>query len=210
MKRILFPIVLVFCINWFTSAQILQYEVVKGDKSLGKMQAHRFMNEGKEHYFIKSDVAFKILFSFEVAYEQEEIFVNDTLVTGYGFNELNGSVQKSTELQKEGNKYQLKINGVHAHLNDPSIIASMSQIHFREPSDGSSYFSQHFGRFVTFEKVGEGQYIMESPDGQNTYTYKNGFCTEIKVSRDYGTYYFKMQPETLARVKNTADTLFHK
>ena len=191
-------------------AQTLHYEVVKGTKPLGEMEAHRFKLGQDEIYHIKSDVSFKLLFSFNVTYEQEEVFVNDTLIEGSGQNTLNEAVQKETQLNKKGDGYQINFNGIHNRMNEKAIIKSMSQIHFIEPQDGDRFFSQHFGQFVTFEKIGEHRYAMTSPDGENEYTYQNGYCIEIKVVRDYATFYFKMKPETLARVKNKSDTLFHQ
>jgi hypothetical protein len=190
--------------------QTLQYEVVRGDKSLGEMKAQRYWEGNEEHYHIKSGVEFKLLFTFNVDYEQEEVFVNDTLISGNGYNTLNGSTQKETNLKKDKSYYHIAFDGIDNRLHEEAILQSMSQIHFREPKDGASYFSQHFGQYVTFKKVGTHKYIMVSPDGENEYTYENGYCTKIKVERDYATYYFKMKPETLARVKNTSDSIFHK
>ena len=189
---------------------MLQYEVVKGSKPLGIMKAQRYWDGTQEYYHIQSDVEFKLLFSFNVEYEQEEIFQNDTLIEGSGFNKLNGSTQKETTLKKKSSYYNIEFDGIDNHFHEKAIRKSMSQIHFREPSDGEHYFSQHFGQWVTFKKIGEHRYLMVSPDGENEYTYENGYCTEIKVVRDYATFYFKMKPETLARVKNKADTLFHR
>jgi hypothetical protein len=209
MMRLFYILLLTTC--FFTlRGQLLQYEVVRGDKSLGLMKAQRYW-EGKEvHYHIQSDVEFKILFTFSVSYEQKEIFLNDTLIGGSGYNKLNGSTQKETNLRKDKNYYRIAFDGIDNRLHEDAIIQSMSQIHFKEPDDGASYFSQHFGQFVTFKKIGEHRYLMVSPDGENEYTYENGYCTEIKVVRDYATFYFKMKPETLARVKNKSDTLFHR
>ena len=190
--------------------QILHYEVVKATKSLGEMQSHHYTSGGQDIYHIKSDVSFKLLFSFNVAYEQKEVFKNDTLLEGNGFNTLNESVQKETDLKRRPSDYKLTFNGINNYIKENAITKSMSQIHFNEPKNGETYFSQHFGKYVTFEKIGEHRYAMSSPDGDNEYTYENGYCTEIKVVRDYATFYFKMKPETLARVKNKTDSLFHK
>ena len=189
---------------------MLQYEVVKGSKSLGLMKAERYWDNGQVHFHIKSDVEFKLLFSFNVSYEQTEVFRNDTLITGRGYNKLNGSLQKETTLRKDKNYYHVAFDGIDNKLHEKAIGKSMSQIHFLEPEDGESFFSQHFGQFVTFKKVADHRYQMTSPDGENEYTYENGYCTEIKVERDYATFYFVMKPETLARVKNKTDTVFHR
>jgi hypothetical protein len=206
----LFVMLFISCATADLSAQTLHYEVVRGDKNLGSMQANRIRNGDQQTFFIESEVSFKILFSFTVNYEQEEIFLGDTLISGYGYNTLNGSKQKETRLTKESDSYLMTFDGVNNRLHKNQIVKSMSQIHFMEPTDGMSYFSQHFGQFVDFKKTGEHTYLMVSPDGENHYTYENGFCKEIKVSRDYATFYFKMKPETLARVKNRTDSLFHK
>jgi L-ribulose-5-phosphate 3-epimerase UlaE len=79
----------------------------------------------------------------------------------------------------------------------------MSEVYFREPTDGKKAFSQHFGQFLQFEKTAEDTYFLVSPDGSNEYKYENGVCTEVKVSRDYGTVYFKIKPESYASIVKT-------
>ena len=166
------------------------------------MDVIRHHDSNVETVKIKSEVEFRILFSFEVIYSLNERFVNGVLVEGSGFNTLNGSYQKQTEISRSGNSYTLEIDGVKSNVQVDSIRYSVSRIYFEEPYDGQRVYSQTFGKWMTFEKVGESTYKMVSPDGDNFYTYTNGVCVEVKVERDYAGFSFIMKPESLARVKN--------
>ena len=73
--------------------------------------------------------------------------------------------------------------------------------------DGQRVFSQQFGQFLTFEKVGEHKYLMPSPDGDNYYTYLNGICVDVRVQRDFANFNFVMQPQSLLAVETKADSL---
>ena len=63
------------------------------------------------------------------------------------------------------------------------------------------------GQYLTFEEVDDHVYKMESPDGTNVYTYMNGICTEVKVSRDFAKFYFRMAPETFYAIENQVDSI---
>jgi hypothetical protein len=184
------------------SSQVLHYEVVKGDRELGNMTVIREANDSLEYYHIDSRVAFRILFKFSVNYFQEESFVNGILQNGSGYNTLNGNKQNESQIEKLEQGYHLKLGSVISKLDEEALKYTISKIYFEEPYDGKKVFSQSFGRYLEFEKVDLGVYKLPSPDGDNYYTYTNGICTEVKVSRDFATFYFKMKPETLSRVKN--------
>gem|GEM_PF-469143 len=192
------------------SSQHLEYEVVKGNRPIGHMSVHRSVSTENEEITIVSNVEFKVLVTFVVEYSLHEIFEYGQLVSGGGYNSLNGAVQKETRVEKKQQDYIIRFDGVPSHLNEKSIRYSVSQIYFTEPYDGQKVFSQHFGKYLVFQKTGPATYRLESPDGENLYTYENGYITQVKVTRDYATFYFVIRPETLARIKDKADTVFHK
>jgi hypothetical protein len=182
-------------------SQIYRYDVVKGDKSIGELEVIRRTSGEQEFVNIKSDVEFRILFSFRVIYGLEEKFDKGVLQAGSGFNTLNGSYQKQTKIAKSTDGYKLEIDGVEVNLPDREITYTVSRIYYQEPEDGERTYSQTFGKWLTFEQVSDHRYKLPSPDGDNYYTYTNGVCTFVEVNRDYGDVTFEMKPESLARVK---------
>ena len=188
------------------SGQILEYEVVKGNKKLGKMTVDRRYGAKTVEYHLKSRVVFRLLFSFTVDYESNSFYENGTLAKEWTISKLNGSTQKESTILKKDPDYELTLNGVRSSEKAP-ITYSIAAIYYEEPYDGQKVFSPQFGQYLTFKQVAPHQYEMESPDGTNLYTYANGICIEVKVSRDFARFYFKMSPETLYAVKNRADSI---
>ena len=182
------------------AGQTLHYEVIKGSKKLGDMSVKRMLSENQVKYEIDSKVTFRILFSFTVDYESTSEYKYGRLIKEYTHNQLNGSTQKKSTIWFDGEKYTLDLDGTRTTLHE-TIKYSVATIYYEEPKDGQKVFSPQFGNYLTFTKVGEHQYEMESPDGINLYTYTNGICSEVKVSRDFAKFYFQMTPESLQAVK---------
>lgn len=165
------------------------------------MTVERIQKENAVKYEIKSEVTFRILFSFTVDYESSSEYKHGKLIKEYTHNELNGSTQKESTIWFDGEKYTLDLNGSRSTFKGP-IKYSVATIYFQEPKDGQKVYSPQFGDYLTFNEVGNHQYELESPDGMNLYSYRNGLCTEVKVSRDFAKFYFKMTPESLKKVED--------
>ncbi|WP_370088781.1 DUF6134 family protein [Ekhidna sp.] len=193
-------ILILSIVSQASMGQTLHYEVVKGSKKLGDMTVDRTISENQVKYEINSQVTFRILFSFTVDYESTSEYKNGRLIKEYTHNMLNGSTQKKSTIWFDGQKYTLDLDGARITVKEP-IEYSVAAIYFQEPKDGQRVYSPQFGDYLTFVKIGDHEYEMESPDGLNTYTYINGICSEVKVSRDFAKFYFIMTPESLLAVK---------
>ena len=182
-------------------AQTVHYDVVKGSKKLGDMTVKRTLSDNQVRYEIESKVIFKILFSFTIDYESTSEYKYGQLIKEYTHNKLNGSTQKKSTIWFDGENYTLDLNGSRTTITD-EINYSVATIYFEEPENNEKVFSPQFGEYLTFEKVDEHQYKMESPDGTNLYTYTNGICSEVKVSRDFAKFYFRITEESLREVQS--------
>ena len=206
MYRLSTILICCFLIASSASGQILHYEVVKGTKKLGDMTVERKSYNNTIDYYIQSKVVFRILFSFTVDYESRSQYVNNELERESTINKLNGNVQKSSVIVRNGEDYLHTQNEITTPQDGP-IDYSVATIYFNEPTPNQQVYSPQFGSYLTFEKIGDHQYKMESPDGTNIYTYMNGICVEVKVSRDFAKFYFKMTPETYYAVENKIDSI---
>ena len=180
--------------------QMLHYEVIKGSKKLGDMTVLRQSSENEVKYEISSEVTFRILFSFTVNYESTSEYQYGKLIKEYTHNKLNGNSQKKSTIWFDGEKYTLDLNGSRSTIQE-TIQYSIATIYYQEPKDGQKVFSPQFGNYLTFKKIGDHKYEMESPDGLNVYTYVNGVCSEVRVNRDIAKFAFVMTPESLVAVK---------
>lgn len=174
-------------------AQRLYYDVVKGNKSVGNLiVTKKKLPTGAVKYNIKSDVSLKILFTFNVEFVAEEIFENGRLVDGDAVSTLNGRTQKDSHISKKGQGVIIKLNGSDYDHSEQEVTYSVPMLYFEEPGHREAIFSQQFARYLTVKHM-DGEYILDSPDGYNYYSYKNGICQEVKVNRDFATFYFKLK-----------------
>lgn len=202
MIRIIAIISTTVLLHGLSYAQVLRYDVVRNGNSMGVSTVERAFDGSHTIYHLNTQTKFRILFLFEVEYDVIESFYGDKLVSGSSWNTLNDSKQKETELVEKGSVYSLIIDGIHTVIHEDEILDSVSEIYFEEPDHSKKVFSAYFGRFLTFEKIGEHKYSLTSPDGTNVYTYENGICTEVVISRDFATFSQVLQPDLLAAVRN--------
>ncbi len=202
MKRIAVLFLLYYCAISENYSQVLRYDVVRNGSSIGATLVERTIEGEKITHHLNTLTKFRIIWQIEVEYDLVETFEGDTLVSGTSWNTLNESKQKDTELSRKEGEYSLIIDGIHTTIHEPVITKSVSEIYFEEPEHSEKVFSAYFGRYLTFEKIGEHQYELTSPDGSNIYTYENGICTEVKISRDFATFSQVLKPEVLAAVRN--------
>ena len=190
------PAILISLIVFQTTfGQTLHYDIVKSSKKIGDMTVKRMLSENQVKYEIDSKVTFRILFSFTVDYASASEYKYSQLIKEHTHNKLNGSTQKKSTIWFDGEKYTLDLDGVRSTIKD-DIRYSVTAIYFEEPQDGQKVFSPQFGDYLTFIKIDEHQYEMESPDGLNIYSYTNGICSEVKVNRDFARFSFQITDES--------------
>ena len=164
------------------------------------MTVKRTKGENRVYYEIESKVTFRILFAFTIDYESTSEYKYGKLIKEYTHSKLNGSTQKKSTIWFDGEKYTLDLDGFRTSFK-ASVDYSIAAVYFEEPEDGQKVYSPQFGDYLQFEKISDGVYELESPDGTNEYYYTNSICTEVKVFRDFAKFSFVMTPESLVAVK---------
>lgn len=201
MKR-LTTILVLFLVASSAIGQDLYYEYIRNDNKIGSLELTRNVKDSVITFGLHNKVDFKIIFTFSVEYTLSESFKNNILISGEGLNTLNGVSQKETNIKLKEDGYHLKIDGVEARNETKPINESMSKIYYEELHNGKKVYSQYFGRYLEAVQLSSHKYSLKSPDGENIYTYSNGYCTEVKVIRDFATFYIKMLPKSLAEINS--------
>lgn len=202
MKRVIFIVIVLHCLYVESFAQVLRYDIVRNGHSIGFTLVEKSVEGDKAVFHINTLTRFRAIWQIEVEYDLLETFRGDTLVSGTNWSTINKRKQKETELAKDGPCYTLTIDGIRTVVHDPGITKSVSRLYFEEPKHREKVFSAYFGKYLVFEKVGDHQYKLTSPDGSNIYSYENGICTEVKISRDFATFSQVLKHERLATLKN--------
>jgi len=203
-KKLYFLLAIFFFLSGTAQSQLLSYDVVKGSKKKGTVTVEQSLDGDQVKYNIYSKVSFSVLFSFTIEYWLEEKFYDGKLTWGKGHNTLNDRLQKESEIYigDKGN-YIVNIDGVASPTEHKEIFYSVSKLYSQEPIGMDKVYSQSFGRYLPLIDLGNHSYLLESPDGNNKYTYEFGICKEVKLVRDFATFYFRIQEESFVRAKKT-------
>lgn len=184
--------------QFYCSAQVLYYDVYKGDHPIGLMKINRIKTDSvTTHYKTETEVTFRILKEFKVESTFESIFQREQLTYGRTLNLLNGKERESSRVIWNGVEYICEREGKQKVVNQ-KITHSIAKLYFEEPLLTDSTFSERFIEKCFVEKTDtKGHYILHLPDGkENLYTYNNGICTEVKVDLFLATIYFKLSDKS--------------
>lgn len=186
---------LLFFVPFFSLAQTesLHYDLVRSGDEIGEMICTKENSGENLKYTIKSTTNFRMIVKLTVDYELNEYYESGILQKGHAISTLNGVTQKESKVKKRTSDYEVETESDIVHFHDEAITYSIPEIYFKEPVGQDKIFSQVFATYLNIEKVDEHSYLLESEDGDNVYTYENGICTEVKVSRSYATFYIKLK-----------------
>ncbi len=158
------------------------------------MTVERNQVGSETRFTVESLVNYKLLLSFKIEYELEERFENGVLVDGSATNLLNDKPQKHSVVKWDGEKYVINLNGELSQVDQDGIVLSIPQLYFNKPVNQQQIFSQQFAGFIPLYEESTEVFVLDSPDGKNYYTYDDqGICEEVKVSRSFATFYFKLK-----------------
>lgn len=157
------------------------------------MTCERQRSEREVLFAIESETKIKIIFTLNIVYSASERFVDGILAEGRAVSTLNGDIQKESVVKKENGTTRVVLDDIPEEFDSDKIRYSIPHLYFHEPKDQSHVFSQQFADFLELEKIDDKAYLMISEDGKNTYRYnERGICSEVKVSRAYATFYFRL------------------
>ncbi|UXP32951.1 hypothetical protein N6H18_03150 [Reichenbachiella agarivorans] len=174
-------------------SQVINYDIVKGGSVIGSMTAEKKVSGNQVDYKIKSVTHFRVVVKLTVDYNLTETYVGGVLQSGNALSTLNGATQNQSDVQKRDGYYRIETDSDIIEFDSDAIRYSIPEIYFNEPIGKKYVFSQVFATNLEIEDVGNHTYEMESEDGLNVYTYRNGICTEVKVSRSYATFYIRIK-----------------
>ncbi|MEO9967564.1 MAG: DUF6134 family protein [Reichenbachiella sp.] len=185
--------VLLGCFMHSVSAQILEYDIIKGDKKVGSLRAEKRIVGDSMFYSIESETSIKMLLTFKVNYRLDELYVGGRLISGAAESQLNGNSRTKSEIWIENNEYIVEVNGYKESMGTDPITYSVPEVYFSVPGDREETFSQQFAQYLTLKKDEKFVYTLYSEDGRNTHTYVNGICTFVKLNRTYASFYFRLK-----------------
>jgi hypothetical protein len=174
----------------YTASNETTYDILHGDKIIGKVIVSE-ENNG-EHYIrhLKSESSARFIFSIKVKTSYKITRnKNGDIIDGEGFREANmgnQDVQAHTRLLTP-NKYSVQRNGEAWIRENQPIEFCVADMYFEEPVGRSTIYSNMYGQDLKLVHEGDHRYHLITPDNKGSYfVYKNGVLTEVTVSTPIG------------------------
>ena len=87
-----------------------------------------------------------------------------------------------------GNGYEFLTNSKQVQLDNTIIFNNTVSLFVAEPVHSMIVFSDTFHELLLLKKINDHTYLLELPDGnRNTYQYRDGVCSEVKVDHKFFT-----------------------
>lgn len=159
----------------------LNYEILKGGKVVGTMNASMKKNNQNTEYITESKINMSMLVTVDVYNKVSGIFTDGVLQKGGIIRRVNGNVKANTQITLDKGRYAINESGNTSSLQ-AKIMYTTACLMFIEPTNHNQVFSEVFRKFLNIKKLSPHKYALVMPDGyENVYSYKDGYCIEAEV-----------------------------
>lgn len=175
--------------------QHLNFDLIKGNKIIGSMNAWKKCQGGECAYSVNSRASLQLLITIE-----SEV----TLTANYKDGKLQASVMRNTRDEKiressgifwNGESYEFLKNGESKSLGTDPVSYSSAQLLFEEPVEIDQVFSERLGTYLPLRKIDSQSYQLSLPNGNNyVYSYRDGICQEVIIEHPLGNLSLRLNP----------------
>jgi len=167
------------------------YDIIKNEKVIGYMLCSKLANNETVEYINESSAHFSILIDISVYSKLHSSFNNGILRDGKLLRVVNGKTKAEKSIAWNNDKYLINSDGKSSTLQS-KINFTTACLMYVEPQGIQNIFSENFGSYINIKAIAAHKYEFKLPDGSNnTYTYYEGKCTEVKVETAYADIYIK-------------------
>jgi hypothetical protein len=173
----------------------IEFDVMFNSDPIGTLTATSEANDSTVVKDLHSNTDAKVfMLSIHVESEVKTHVKKGVLLNATAFRHANrGSEDIQTTVKKlSSSQYQVIKNGQEKKLPTNGIKFCVIDLYFKEPKGVTTAFSNTIGEFLKITPMGNGEYVLNMPDGKkNKYTYVNGALTTVKSSIAVGEVVFK-------------------
>lgn len=173
--------------------QTQHYEVFHDEKSVGNMSVVKIGNDQNFTIKVTFNADIETFFKRVIVQGQEDAqFENGRLKSSSVFRKANGKVKVNKKTKRTDSGY-VSFDGIAWHaIKTADIRSNLLTILFSEPANNQRVFSDNLEGVTKVTEVSDHVYQLPLLDGSfNTYSYRNGVCTMIKLSSKYATLILK-------------------
>ena len=172
-------------ISFFTYSQVLNYDILLKNDTIGSLVAERVSSENESHFTIKTiaRVSFLLTFSldnlFQASYRGQKMYYSFTR------NIINEKEKERTETVWEQGGYVISMEGEKTKHLQREIRFSVACLYHEMPGNMEEIYSERFGCFLPIKKVSSSVVQLQLPDNKlNHYHYSpDGICQKVEVEQ---------------------------
>lgn len=180
--------ILFFFFSILAKAQSTQmnYKIIRGGNYIGHLQLEKKIVGTKSNLMLTSEIKTHLLFLITVLVKESAIFENGKLIYSSQFRKTNGATKMDKQTLFVEDKYVITENGEKEKLNLPLIECNVLSLYFKEPLTVKAVYSDKEQCYINLTKMNDGGYKIKFADGNtNSFYYKNGVCTKVKINNPF-------------------------
>jgi hypothetical protein len=172
-------------------AEIMTYNVWKGNDQIGKIHINRIVKNDVVDYYFESTVKLTVLFDIEVYDKMNVRFKAGQMTQASLYRTLNGKVRVNNTAIWNGSHYQMTNKDGDKNSLSQLVQMTTASLYFHEPKDGTFIFSEKFQKMLPVKWIKDRKYLLKLPGGNKTYySYANGTCNLVEAETDWATLKF--------------------
>lgn len=172
----------------------INYDLFVDDEMIGEFCVVKRLGEDSTIVYTgKSDVDYKLLFSFHISFLYASTFSNKGELKKSTFTYLmNDDVKESNWINCVGDKCYVYEDNQVKKIIDNQVSVTGVQLYFEEPTGKEFVFSERFCDSYEMEKEGDRVYKVDFPGGStNRYHYKDGICYKVEINSIFSDMEFR-------------------
>jgi hypothetical protein len=178
-------IILMLFMPMLSNAQNLQlnYKILRNGYEIGWLRLEKTTSGDKSDLFLVSEIKTKVVFPITFFTNESSTFEGGKLIYSSQIRKTNGSINLDKQTRLVANEYEVLENDKKEKLSFPVIGINLLGLYFQEPIHIKMVYCDNQKCFVKVAKTTDGGYKVLFPNGNtNSYYYKEGVCTKIKIT----------------------------
>ena len=170
----------------------LDFVVFKGDDQVGTLTANEKIEGKRTTYSLLSHVTIRLLFTFKIIENINNVFENGHLKSSVHTRHINGSLKTENRIQRiDSNAYTMTdADKTVKHINE-AIHNTILELYFKEPIETQRRYSENFQQLLLVKKTDAHVYTVELPNGNvTTYHYNQGVLALAETKASWGVLKF--------------------
>jgi len=137
-------------------------------------------------FSMSSEIKVRMIMLFKIISSEYAEFRDGKMIHSYVFRKMNETMKVQNHARLCSSGYEIENESGKKLLAISPVTFNVLSMYFGEPPVGTSVYSNSQQNSVQVEKLRNGVYRIQSPDGNsNEYYYNNGICTRVKIDTNF-------------------------